>query len=84
MFPFTFPILFVYIVKRFIKFLNLKTQEMNKNSTLVRKIIAILTGTNFFSFHSIRSVFRQPEFIQPATVCYKEVQKMLLEDYRTW
>jgi len=67
-----------------LRFLNLKTQEMHKNSTFVRKIIAILTGANSFSFYSVRSVFRQPEFIKPAPVCYKEVQKMLQEDYRIW
>ena len=61
-----------------------KRKKMNKNSTLVRKIITILTGTNFFSFYTIRSVFRQPEFIQPATVYDKKVQKMLQEDYRIW
>jgi hypothetical protein len=57
---------------------------MNRNSTLLSKIKSLLTNKNFFSFHSIRSVFRQPEFIQAAPLCYKKVQKMLIEDYRIW
>jgi hypothetical protein len=74
----------VSILTEDLRFLKPQTQEMFKNSTSVRKIITIFATTNFFSFYSIRSVFRQPEFIKPAPIPYKEKQQMLLEDYRTW
>jgi len=57
---------------------------MNKKSTLFRKIISRFTGTNPFLLYPIRSVFKQPGANQVTPVCYKEVQKMLLEDVRTW
>ena len=73
----------VYI-DRSLNIINLKTQEMIKNSTLSRKINSIFTGINLLFLYPIRSVFKQPEAIRAQPLCYKEVQKMLLEDYRTW